>query len=261
MTLKDRVRNYWNNNTCETNKTHSPKYSLEYFEELERYRYDVTPDIFSFLQFTRWRGKKVLEIGTGAGTDFIQFARVGADIYGIDLTEESINHVNKRLEAYSLKGNVKVADAEDLPFDNETFDLVVSWGVLHHSPDTEKAISEAVRVTKSGGHIKLMLYNRHSIMALYVWGHAILMQKKIKSLKWALAHGIESEGTKAYTISEVKKIMNKLPVKILSIDTSVNKYDYLYKYPKIAQLMARCLINLFGHDKGFFMKIDLEKLC
>jgi ubiquinone/menaquinone biosynthesis C-methylase UbiE len=258
---KQEVKRFWSENTCETNYTHSQKYSLNYFEELENYRYGITPEIFQFAQFTRWHNKKVLEIGVGAGTDFIQFAKAGTDIYGIDLTDEAIEHVNKRLEVYRLKGNVQVADAESVPFKDNTFDLVYSFGVLHHTPDTEKAISEAVRVTKHGGKIKLMLYNRHSVMSLWVYLRAVYYQRKLGSLSWAWAHGKESIGTKAFTSNEVRNTFNKLPVRILSIESKVNRYDYLLTYPKMARWITTLLINIYGHSRsGYFMTIEVEKL-
>jgi hypothetical protein len=97
-------------------------------------------------------------------------------------------------------------------------------------------------------------------MALWIYLRTILYQKKVKSLKWCIAHGIESIGTKAYTFGEIRNIMSKLPVKVISLEANVNKYDYVYRYPKIAQWISCVLINLFGHSKsGFFMTIELEK--
>jgi len=127
-------------------------YSKEYFEEIERRRYDPVvgePEIFSFAQFTRYSGKKILEVGVGAGTDFIQWVRAGAVAYGIDLTEKAIEHVRRRLEVYNLHAaDIRVGDAENLPYEDNTFDLVYSFGVIHHSPDTERALSEIITLQR-----------------------------------------------------------------------------------------------------------------
>jgi len=100
--LKSRVKEYWNKNVCGTGAAEAPKFSREYFDQIEDLRYKVESDVFAFAQFTRYHGQKVLEVGTGSGTDFIQWVRAGAKAYGVDLTEESIEHVKKRLAIYGL---------------------------------------------------------------------------------------------------------------------------------------------------------------
>ena len=94
---------------------------------------------------------KVLEIGVGLGADHHQFAAAGAELFGIDLTERAIAHTQHRLTVFGLKSDLAVGDAENLNFPDESFDKVYSWGVLHHSPDTPKAIAEVWRVLKRGG--------------------------------------------------------------------------------------------------------------
>ena len=125
--LKNKVHDYWNKEPCGTNVANSEKYTKEYFEEIEKYRYSLEPQIFSFAQFTRYHGKKILEVGVGAGSDFMQWVRAGAGAHGIDLTPEGIEHVKNRLELYGLKAEyLKVADAEAIPYPNDFFDLVYS---------------------------------------------------------------------------------------------------------------------------------------
>ena len=88
--LKEEVREFWNAQACGTQNIDKEKFTLEYFEQIEKERYELQPEIFSFAQFTRFHGKKLLEVGVGAGTDFLQWVRAGADCYGIDLTDEAI---------------------------------------------------------------------------------------------------------------------------------------------------------------------------
>jgi 2-polyprenyl-3-methyl-5-hydroxy-6-metoxy-1,4-benzoquinol methylase len=97
--LKAEVKAYWNRQSCETDHARAQKFSREYFEEIERFRYSTQPFIHSFAQFTRYHGKRVLEVGFGAGTDFIQWLRAGAIVSGIDLTEEALANLTHRIEA------------------------------------------------------------------------------------------------------------------------------------------------------------------
>lgn len=266
--IKEQVKVYWEASVCEASKTTSPRYSKEYFDEIEEYRYSVSPEVFEFAQFTRWHGKKVLEVGVGAGTDFLQYIRASADAYGLDLTEEAIRHTKTRLESYGFRNdNLIVGDAEYLPYQHNMFDLVYSWGVLHHTPNTEKAISEIIRVTKPGGRIKLMLYNRRSTIAFFVWAQVNILERKFpKSISSSLYHGMESIGTHAYTFEEVRQILSQYPVRILGERARVAKRDLLHGRPwpfstSPFRTVAYMLACLMGFDKaGFFMTLDLTKV-
>ena len=228
--LKEKVREFWNRQSCDTQTAISAKFSKEYFEEIESFRYFDQPYIHSFAQFTRYRGKKVLEVGVGAGTDFIQWLRAGAIASGIDLTQEALDNLTHRIHVYDLPkpARIQVSDAENLPFDSGTFDLGYSFGVLHHTPDTKRAIQELVRVVRPGGEVKIMLYNRHSIWAFNQWmKHALLKGRPWKSLGWALWNFNESVGTKAYTRKELVKLLLDLGLRKISIRTELTSADYL----------------------------------
>lgn len=260
--IKQQLKDYWEANVCETRETRSPKYSKEYFDEIEQYRYSITPDVHEFAQFTLWHGKKVLEIGVGAGTDFVQWLRAGAEAYGIDLTEESINHTSRWLKHYGLTPKeLRQADAEKLPYKDETFNLVYSWGALHHTPDTQKAIGEAIRVTKKGGRIKLMLYNRHaSQMVLLNLYHKFIKFRFTESISGMLYYDYESVGTKAFTYGELTRLFIQYPVKIIRMKATPNISDRMYKQPWLARAFAYILLCIMGWDRaGFFMTIELEK--
>ncbi len=260
--LKQQVKKYWNGATCGTEFIHQPKFSRAYFEAIENFRYTTEPEIFSFAQFTRFSGKKVLEVGVGAGTDFLQWVRAGADCYGVDLTEEAINHVNQRLSLYGLSATeVRVGDAEQLPYATDMFDLVYSWGVIHHSPNTQKSLEELIRVTKPGGTIKVMIYNSNSMYAFYCYlKHALLRGKPLRSIKKVLYHHQESPGTKAFTFHEVKRMLAQLPVNIKLLHAPVTKHDLLYYKSKPFQWLAYVLASLRGWNRaGWFMMIELEK--
>lgn len=228
--LKNQVRDFWNQQSCGTEAGTSSKFSAAYFEEVEEFRYFDQPFIHAFAQFTRYHGKKVLEVGFGAGTDFIQWLRAGVRLTGVDLTPEALAHARERISVYGLPApeSLQVADAENLPFASDSFDLGYSFGVLHHSPDTERALGELVRVTRSGGHLKVMLYNRRSVTVINRWVRfALLKGQPWRSLKWVLWNKAESIGTKGYTRGELVRILEKLPLRNLHIHTEVTSSDYL----------------------------------
>ncbi len=260
--FKKKVKNYWNRASCGTEFIKEDKYSKKYFDAIEEFRYKIEPEIFSFAQFTRFRNKKVLEVGVGAGTDFIQWVRSGCKAYGIDLTEEALDNTKKRLSMEGLKAeNLSVADAETISFDSEMFDLVYSWGVIHHSKDPFKILREMIRVTKKGGTIKLMIYNRYSLFSFYRWLMvAFLKGKPFISLKKVLFYNQESYGTKAYTKKEFLYEIKNLPVQLISLDRTVSSHDLLYYKPKIYRSFAYVVASLFGWKRvGWFMKIELKK--
>ena len=261
--LKNQVRDYWGKEPCGTSTAKSEEYTREYYDEIEKHRYSVEPEIFSFAQFTRFSGCRMLEVGVGAGTDFIQWVRAGALAHGIDLTEESIGHVSKRLELYGLhEEDLRAADTENLPYPDNHFDLVYSWGVIHHTLDTIRALEEIIRVTRPGGRCKIMVYNRHSLSALYKylrWG--ILRGRPFRSISWLLFHHQESIGTKAYTIGEVKDILSHYPVSAVKVQAPVTRYDLLYNQPFFFRIPACIIAYLLGFNNriGWFMTIEFEK--
>jgi SAM-dependent methyltransferase len=160
----------------------------EFFDAIEHHRYsDYAPWMPVEMGFDRFPGKRLLEVGCGMGTDLLQFARGGAHCTGLDLTPRSIGITRQRFALYGEGGDFLISDCERLPFRNESFDVVYSNGVLHHTPDTAGAIREIHRVLRPTGIAKVMLYHRHS---LYYWVKIIL---HLGVLKGALFRG-ESPG-------------------------------------------------------------------
>src|ERR1700730_4927081 len=253
--LKTQVREFWDRLSCDTQVASSAKFSHDYFEEIESFRYRDQPFIHAFAQFTRYHRKRVLEVGFGAGTDFIQWLRAGAIASGIDLTPEALENLTCRIKAYQLPAPEKIllGDAEQLPFESNTFDLGYSFGVLHHSPDTEKAIAELVRVVRPGGDIKIMLYNRHSIYVFNQWvKFALLRGKPWQSLRSILSNHIESIGTKGFTRQELSQMLSKLPLENISVHTEMTAADYLSAsaLPPL-NLLYRICLRLAGGGRNW----------
>jgi SAM-dependent methyltransferase len=203
----------------------------------------------------------VLEVGVGAGTDFLQWVRAGAQAYGVDLTPEAVEHVRQRLAVYGLEAaEVRVADCENLPFENNTFDVVYSWGVLHHTPDTAKSVAEVVRVTRPGGVCKVMLYHRQSLTAFYLWVKwALLRGRPWRTVAWCFANRVESPGTKAFSRREVERMLEHLPVENVRIQPVLTHQDRLAKHNPLARLVGGLLAAGLGSRAGFYLTIELNK--
>ena len=200
-------------------------------------------------------------MGVGAGTDFLQWVRAGAYATGVDLTPEAIANTQARLELYGLRAQeLLVADAENLPFPNNSFDLVYSWGVIHHSPDTPRCLAEIVRVARPGGAIKIMVYNRYSFFALYQWVRSALLKgKPFQSLSKVLFNHQESLGTKAYTKKEMLCMIAPHPVVVVKIDTTATSHDLLY-YRRAVRWITYPIVSIVGWwHAGWFMTIELRK--
>jgi SAM-dependent methyltransferase len=160
--LKERVRAFWEAHPCGTKFSDAEMGTREFFERVEAHRYTKEWHIPDAADFAGASGLRVLEIGCGLGTDGVQFAKAGAHYTGVDLTEAAIELARKRFELAGLPGEFRIADAENLDFANDSFDLVYSHGVLHHTPDTGRAVQEIHRVLKPGGRAVVMLYHRGS---------------------------------------------------------------------------------------------------
>jgi ubiquinone/menaquinone biosynthesis C-methylase UbiE len=246
---KESVREFWEASPCGSQYPEAEAGTEAYFAQLEQSRYELEPFIPSFAQFERSRGRDVLEVGFGLGTDFMQFARAGAQLHGTDLTQAAANAVRKRLAYEGLAADVRVGDAEALPFKDDSFDLVYSWGVLHHTPNTEMALSEVRRVLRPGAEARIMLYSRRSWAALGVWlRHAVRAGRPWRSFGDVIATNVESRGTKAYTSRELKQMFAAF--------AEVELHRYVTPYDR---RVAGPLANITGNRLGWFVGIVARK--
>jgi ubiquinone/menaquinone biosynthesis C-methylase UbiE len=239
---KARVQAFWEADPCGVAHGDAPEGTPEFFAQVERKRSELEPFIARYADFPMTRGQRVLEIGVGAGTDFVRFVRAGAQATGVDLTDHAIQLVRQRLDNEGLQAQLQQADAEALPFEDGAFDRVYSWGVLHHTPDTTRAVREAVRVLAPGGRICVMLYARHSWVAYGLWAkHGLLKGRPTRSLADVLAHHMESEGTKGFTARELRAMFAGL--EDLRIEKVSTPYDRAWAGP---------LAALTGNHLGWF---------
>lgn len=222
---KNEVHDFWNEQSCGEELYLFQKDQDGYKEQSHR-RYELEPFIETFASFNEAKDKKVLEVGVGLGADHQCFAEAGAELHGLDLTERAVEHTQHRLKLFGYTSDIQVGDAEALPFPENNFDIVFSWGVMHHSPNTQECINEAFRVLRKGGVARIMIYNKWSIVGIMLWvRYALLAGKPFTSLKEIYARYLESPGTKAYTISEARDLFYKF--KSISIQTVLTHGDLL----------------------------------
>jgi SAM-dependent methyltransferase len=193
--LKERVRVFWQEHPCGTKFADAQPGSRKFFELVEAHRYEKEWHIPAAAGFAQTKNLRVLEIGCGLGTDGAQFAQAGADYTGIDLTEAAIDLSRRRFELFNLPGKFRIADAEQLDFPNDSFDVVYSHGVLHHTPDTAAAVREIHRVVRPGGRAIVMLYHRDSYN--YRVNISMLRRAGVHLLRWRvgvkLVHALTAE--------------------------------------------------------------------
>jgi SAM-dependent methyltransferase len=157
----DNIINYWNKQPCNIKHSRKEIGTLEYFEEVSSRKYFVEPHILEFVDFNKWKGLKVLEVGCGIGTAAISFIQAGAIYTGIDISDVSIEIAKKRLDIYKIEGVLLVDNIETFET-SEKYDLIYSFGVLHHTLNIKKAITNIKNLLKDDGTFKLMLYAKNS---------------------------------------------------------------------------------------------------
>jgi 2-polyprenyl-3-methyl-5-hydroxy-6-metoxy-1,4-benzoquinol methylase len=158
------IKNFWNARPCNIKHSNKPIGSLEYFEEVKNKRYYVEPHIKEFAQFDEWKDKSVLELGCGIGTDSIEFAKAGANITITDISENSIDIAKQRFNVYGYPVQAYVGNLEDLSsfVPLKKYDLIYSFGVIHHTEFPEQIIEQIKKYCHSETIIKIMLYNKFS---------------------------------------------------------------------------------------------------
>lgn len=206
---KKAVHDFWEDASC-GEKLYLTGEGKEDFLQQAKTRYELEPYVLDFAEFDRYKDAKVLEVGIGLGADHQLFANAGAILFGIDLTKRSVIHACQRFSIFGLNSMLQVADAESLPFRDDCFDLVYSWGVLHHTPDTAKAIDEILRVLRPGGAVKAMIYHKYSLVGYMLWlRYALMRFRPMTTLREIYSKYLESPGTKAYTVKEARELFGK----------------------------------------------------
>jgi len=205
--LKQQVRDFWQAAAC--GEAYAQGDSLrDKLDAQARTRYALEPYLAGFARFEDGRGRDVLEIGVGMGADHLRWAQCAPrSLSGVDLTAQAVELTRARLELNGYRARVLTGDAEQLPFRSASFDIVYSWGVIHHSPDTPAAVREIRRVLRPGGRARVMIYKRRSLVGAMLWlRYALLAGRPARSLREIYAGQLESPGTKAYSPAEARAL-------------------------------------------------------
>lgn len=265
---KDAVKAYWEANAC--GEIYAAGADLgERLAALRQARYALEPYIHAFADFPSGSGRDVLEIGVGMGCDHVEWAKSRPRrLDGVDLTERAVDFTRRHIALLGLRSELRTADAEALPFPDETFDTVYSWGVLHHSPDTRKAVAEVYRVLRKGGIARVMIYQRRSVVAYMLWlRYALLAGRPKRALDAVLAEHLESPGTKGYSTDEARELFAafaaaKVTVQLNHADLLLGQAGQRHRGPLLGlarTLWPRWLIRTALGNHGLYLLIVARK--
>jgi SAM-dependent methyltransferase len=161
MTIDD-VRTYWDAHVHDLEISRQPPGSREFFADLDQYHFEKLHHLLRLVDFDGYRGRSVLDVGCGAGVDLARFARGGANVIGVDIAPSAVALARANFAQQSLPGHFEVANGEQLPFPDCSFDLVFAHGVVQYTTDPQRLIEECRRVLRPGGEAIVQVYNRIS---------------------------------------------------------------------------------------------------
>ena len=219
--IKNYVKKFWNDRPCNIKHSSKEFMSKEYFDEVENKKYFVEPHIPSFADFKRWKGKKVLEIGCGIGTDSINFVRNGADLTVVEFSEKSLEIYKKRFEVFNLKAEFYQGDVELLSsfLPLQDFDLIYSFGVIHHTPNPSQAFNEIIKYMNSETELRVMLYSKISYKLFWVMMENNI--KKIDDMENLIRKNAEAQFNcpvaYTYTFEEISEMLEENGIKVEKI--------------------------------------------
>jgi 2-polyprenyl-3-methyl-5-hydroxy-6-metoxy-1,4-benzoquinol methylase len=244
----DRVKAFWNKAPCDSLFSDKVPGTREYFSEIAQERYSRIPEIGPFADFDRWKGRTVLEIGCGIGSDAMNFSRAGAKVTAIDLSEESLELARKNFEVWGNKGEFYQINMEeditqtDFFWYSDYFDLIYSFGVLHHTPNPQKAFEQLHLLCSPYTELRIMLYAKYSFHTLWV------LLRKGKGAFWKfnklLNENAESQyGCPVayhYTFKEVRKLMKDYEI----VKMEKGYLSWIARY--IPKFLRKPLSKVFG---------------
>lgn len=261
------VRSYWNARPCNIRHSTKPVGTREYFDEVEIRKYFVEPHIPMFAQFERWKGKKVLEIGCGIGTDTMNFARAGARVTAVDLSDESLQVARKRAEVYGLQDRITFIQAnaerlsEYVPI--ETYDLVYSFGVIHHTPHPASVIREIRKYMGPQSEFKIMVYNRYSWKVLWIllnYGKGAFWKLDELVAKYSEAQ-TGCPVTYTYSRKSVKELLQGFTITKIMVDHifpySIPEYkQHVYKKVWYFAMLPNWIFRSLENRAGWHLCVD-----
>ena len=264
--VKSDVAQFWDSQPCGSFVSKEVRGGRAFFEQVAQYRYATQPFMQTLIGFQKFSKRRILEVGCGLGTDLRQFASAGAQVVGVDLSMQSVSLARQHFRAFGTEGSFSQSDGEHLPFAGQSFDAIYSFGVLHHTPNTQAAFDECYRVLKSGGEFIVMLYNSVSwLVAVEPYLVAIkrlLLRQPLPSNFINPSEtirrydGAENPLGRAYSPREVRQLLHRFTEVELSIC-----HPLIIEGPQFARSYSRFLewsrINRYW---GFWIVAHARKL-
>jgi SAM-dependent methyltransferase len=197
VSTTEEIRRYWDVAIHDIQMTQAPEGSPQFFTDLAAYRYEKLAYLPEAVNFTAYRGKRVLEVGCGIGIDLARFAAYGAQVTGIDLALRAVTLAQQNFRHDNLSGEFQVMDGEAMTFADESFDLVYAHGVLQYTADSQRMVDEIHRVLIPGGAAIFMVYNRRS------WLNALSLVTKVD-----IEH-VRAPVIRKFTVAEVRRLLKR----------------------------------------------------
>ncbi|MFH1452885.1 MAG: class I SAM-dependent methyltransferase [Armatimonadota bacterium] len=226
---------------------------FNYYDEM-RERSEPPEFLSKIYRFSEFKDKKVLEIGCGNGYILSKYAKAGAECFGVDISEKAVEVSLERFKLERLIAKLKVAEAENLPFEDNSFDLVCSMGVLHYTKDTQKAVKEIHRVLKPGGEAILMFYHKNSAQYRLFFPIQTLLKNKSRHALLNETYNFKMPVNKVYAKSEVKKLMKDFKEVEIKID-----FLPAHHFPLVWRFIPDGFFKPFSKWLGFKLYISAEK--
>jgi len=246
-TTVETVKGFWESHVNNEYYTDASRASEEYFDEIESQRYDTHYHLREFFESHAGDSGRLLEIGCGIGVDSIQLAKCGYDVTAVDLTESALEVARDYAKLRGVEIDFRRANAEQLEFDDDAFDVVYSFGVLHHTPDIEKALAEAYRVLKPGGTAFIMLYARDSLVNLV---------HRVFRLPYESPRDHDDHCPVVYTFS--RKGVKGLFESYRTVDVTT-EYPFTYGFGPLCTKTPLAIRRSLGHAIGWHLMITATK--
>jgi len=253
----EKIKGFWDRRPCNIRHSEAKVGTKKYFDQVEERKYFVEPHIPDFARFSKWKGKKVLEIGCGIGTDTINFARAGAKVTAIEISQKSLDLAKKRAKIFGLQNKIKfyLANAEELSkiVQIEPYEFIYSFGVIHHTPHPEKVIKEVKKYCNQNTTVKIMIYYR------YAWKVLWILLKFGESAFWNLdrliaKHSEAATGspvTYVYSKDQARKLLKGFKILDMRID-----HIFPYSIPEYKRYQYKKVWYFRYLPKEFFRRLE-----
>lgn len=265
--MKTAIRDFWNRHPLGSYEIGAEPGTKEYFDKHDKIRRDLEFFSYELYRFDNYDNKKVLDIGCGNGWVVCEYAKRKANVIGVDLTKKAMELTSRRLDFLGLEANLAEADAENLPFLDNSFDLVTSIGVLHHTPDIQKAIGEIYRVLKKDRECIIVVYYKNILLNKLMFPFLILFLKifkikmhGIKKIKWVSPNqfvrqydGRDNPLGSAYNKRQIRRMFNKFR------DLKVEVHYFPKRFLPFGNLIPKWILYVLDRFFGFSIYINGRK--